>query len=124
MMDMDFSNMLPGSLQAYANFGMAVVVILVGLIGYLRKLRAGSDDAVPANVEANRLATHSVVLDWLDKIHAAVMNNTITTKEIVELLRERARHDELEREYQRGRDDSEDRTGHRGGRPPRKFPFS
>jgi hypothetical protein len=110
-MDSDFKDMLPGSLQAYANFGMAVVVIIVGAIGYYRKMRG--EGVTTANLATvDRLTDrYTVTVGWLQKIYDGVMLVNGGIVRMIEIQEERDRKDELEKEYRRGRDEASDRYG-------------
>jgi hypothetical protein len=107
MSDPDVSSMFSAQVQGIATLGASVVLGVITIYGYFRKLKV--DLSQPATTSSYGDATNREVVTWLAKILDAVSATSHSIKAIEDLISARTRQDELDRAYQRGRDESLDR---------------
>lgn len=102
----DISKMLPGSVQTYANFIVAIVVAGVGIYGYYKKVRG--DEPITAGGQTFPDANANLILDWLRRLFSHAEEQSHRLERIAKFLEEREHREELEREYQRGKNDADE----------------
>lgn len=113
---LDVVETISSSAQTYVNFGMAVVVILVGLVGYYQKMRSKREKA--SFVQLNDMGLIKPLeklgiglgeaIEWLKKIHSNTEQSNINEKIMIDFEMEKRRQSELKRAdyegFRRGQD--------------------
>ncbi len=94
------------TVQGYATVGVSIFLGIVGIYGYFKKFRG--DDLPPpiAIVDSNMRE----LVGWLTKLLEAGARNAESTHSIEEMIKARTRQDEVDRAYQKGRDEALDKA--------------
>lgn len=104
----DFS-IFPASVQAYATVGVSVILGFVGIYGYYKKFRGETVSAVAAGPSLDTLMArledqNATICSHLETFGNALGSGITYLEEIRTMMKDKVRRDELEREFQRGRD--------------------
>lgn len=104
----DVTQLMPASWQAYGTVGASIVLGLIGVAGYFKKVNAQDVAAKPFESVAEPFLRDITKL--LQIMADAAVSSARDTKLIAEFNASRQRQDEIDRAYQRGRDEALDKA--------------
>jgi hypothetical protein len=103
----DIVDVFPASMQAYATVGVSIILGIVGIFGYYKRFRGETQHPDVISRE---------VCEWLSKILEVCRSQYSSMKAIEEILISRMHQDEIERAYNRGRDEALDKSSEKVAR--------
>lgn len=106
----DVTGMFSGTAQIYANFGVAVAMVLAGLFATLNRWKSNAGKSQLAPLFSAIEAQNKEIIALLTRMLLACEGSNIHLDRIQDMLQERERREDLEREYNRGRDAQLDRA--------------
>ena len=101
----DVSGLFSSQVQGYATLGASLALGIITIYGYFRKLKV--DTAEPSGLSAEPSLKEIVM--WLSKLLEAGIASAANTKLIAELIGEQKHQAEIDRAYNKGRDDALDK---------------
>ena len=102
----DVSGLFSSTVQGYATLGASLALGIITIYGYFRKLKV--DTAEPSGLSAEPSLKEIVM--WLSKLLEAGIASAANTKLIAELIGEQKHQAEIDRAYNKGRDDALDKA--------------